>query len=178
MPDREQTRQEAAVLVPVYRHGRDDLRIVLIRRTEGGVHGGQIAFPGGKRDPADRSLRDTALREASEEVGLAPATTEILADLPVVETLTSRFRIFPFLARVVLPEVWLRQEREIAEVLDVRVGDLARPEAYGEAVMHFPTWPGPRQIPYYQVGPYRLWGATYRILHPLLPRLLAGEWKV
>jgi hypothetical protein len=33
-------------------------------------------------------------------------------------------------------------------------------------------------MPYYQVGPHRLWGATYRIVHPLLPRLLAPEWRI
>ena len=53
---------EAAVLLPVYRDGDGELRLVLVQRGSGGVHGGELAFPGGKRDPDDNSLLDTALR--------------------------------------------------------------------------------------------------------------------
>ena len=42
----------------------------------------------------------------------------------------------------------------------------------------FEPWPEPRLIEFYRVGPHRLWGASYRILQPLLPRLLAGEWTL
>jgi hypothetical protein len=42
----------------------------------------------------------------------------------------------------------------------------------------FPEWPGPRPLPFYKIGPHRLWGATHQILHLLLPRLLAEEWRV
>lgn len=170
--------QEAAVLVPVYRRDAGELYLVLIRRGAGGTHGGQLALPGGRRDPGDRSLLDTALREAQEEIGIAPQRVEILEPLPVTETLTSGFRIFPFLARIIPLARWRPQEREVAEVIEVKVHDLARPAAYGEAIERFPTWPEPRRIPFYRVGPYRVWGATYRILRPLIPRLLAGEWEV
>jgi 8-oxo-dGTP pyrophosphatase MutT (NUDIX family) len=160
----------------VYRRDDGELYLVLIRRSEKGIHGGHLAFPGGKPDPEDRSMVDTALREAREEIGIAPETVEILEQLPVAETTTTGFRIFPFLARIVPPDIWQPQEREIAEVIEVRVRDLTRPEAHGETVEHFPTWPEPRRILFYRIGPYRLWGVTYRILQPLIPRLLAGEW--
>ena len=45
-------------------------------------------------------------------------------------------------------------------------------------VVPLPGWPEPREIPFYRLGPYKLWGATYKIVEPLLPRLLAGEWDV
>ena len=61
---------DAAVLIPVYRSPPGDLHIVMILRNPGGVHGGQIAFPGGKHDPEDETMLDTALREAREELGL------------------------------------------------------------------------------------------------------------
>jgi 8-oxo-dGTP pyrophosphatase MutT (NUDIX family) len=54
---------DAAALVPVYRAGDGGLRMILIRRSEGGVYGGQVSFPGGKREPQDRFMSDTALRE-------------------------------------------------------------------------------------------------------------------
>ncbi len=171
--------KEAAVLIPVYRRGADpgDLCLVVVRRAAGGIHGGQIAFPGGKRDPQDASLRDTALRESHEEIGL-DGEVEILERLPAIGTLTSGFRVTPFLGRIEPPAAWRLDEREIAEVLDVRLADLERPRARGEEMRDFPTWKVPRLIPFYRVGRYKLWGLTYRILRPLVPRLLAGEWEV
>src|SRR5688500_13126070 len=59
---------EPAALIPVYRDRDGHVRLVLIRRGEGGVHGGHLAFPGGKRDPDDASMQDTAVREAEEEI--------------------------------------------------------------------------------------------------------------
>ena len=170
--------REAAALIPVYRSKQGDIRLVLVRRSEGGAHGGQLAFPGGKPDPGDGSLLDTALREAWEETGISPDAVEILAHLPPTDTRTSGFRIFPFLARIIPPVQWRRNEREVAEILDVRLADLALPESHGEEIKKIPTLPEPQRMPFYRVGPHQLWGVTYRILHPLIPRLLGGEWKV
>jgi 8-oxo-dGTP pyrophosphatase MutT (NUDIX family) len=170
--------QDAAVLVPLFRDDRGALRLVLVRRGEGGIHGGQLAFPGGRREAADRTPLDTAVREACEETGLTRDAIEVVDSLPVIETRTTGFRIAPFLARVRPPDPWRPAEGEIAEVLDVRVDDLALPDTHGEALEQFAGWPEPRRIPFYRVGPHRLWGATYRILHPLIPRLTAGEWKL
>lgn len=168
--------REAAVLVPVFRDRAGDLHVVLVRRTEVGVHAGQLAFPGGKRDPGDADALDTALREAEEEIGLPRAAVRVLAALPVLETRTTGWRIMPFLGTIERPELWRPAEAEVAEVLEARLADLARPEAHGESMEHFGTWPEPQRIEFYRIGPYRLWGASYRIFHPLLPRLLAGEW--
>ncbi|MCQ4347705.1 CoA pyrophosphatase [Pseudomonas stutzeri] len=71
---------EAAVLVPVTRS--EDPRLVLTLRASGlSTHGGEVAFPGGRRDPDDESLVFTALREAHEEVGLAPGLVEVVGPL-------------------------------------------------------------------------------------------------
>ena len=169
---------EAAVLVPVFRREDGALRILLVRRSEHGVHGGQLGFPGGKREPADHSLLDTALREAAEEIGVPREAVEILQALPGVETLTTGYRISPFLARIVPPRTWQNVSEEIAEVIEVAAQDLARPEVHVEDMDDLPTWRGPRPLPFFKIGPHRLWGATYQILRPLLPRLIAGEFRV
>jgi 8-oxo-dGTP pyrophosphatase MutT (NUDIX family) len=169
---------EAAVLIPLYRDDAGDVRLVLVRRVDKGLHGGQIAFPGGKQVPADRTLLDTALREAREEIGIATETVEILERLPAVETRTTGFRISPFLARITRPREWQIDEREIVEVLEVLIDDIVRPEAHGDEVEHVTSWSGPQRSRFFHVGPYKLWGATYRILRPLIPRLAAGEWSV
>ncbi len=95
-----------------------------------------------------------------------------------METIRTGFRIFPFLARISPPEQWRLDEREIAEVIEIGVRELARPDAHGEELRQLPAWPEPQRIPFFRVGPYQLWGASYRILRPLIPRLLAGEWEL
>ena len=170
--------QDAAVLIPVYRSLDGDLRIVMVLRSEGGVHGGQVAFPGGKRDDCDLSMLECALREAREEVGLAAENIEVLAHLPAIETRTTGYRVYPFLARISPPVQWQTAEREIAAVIDVPLSELARPEAHDSGLERFSIWQRAAEVPFYRIGEHRLWGLSYRILHPLLPRLIAGEWEI
>jgi 8-oxo-dGTP pyrophosphatase MutT (NUDIX family) len=163
----------------VYRDQAGDLRLVLVLRGAGGVHGGQIALPGGKREPGDATQLQTALREAEEEIGLPRHQAELVASLPQVVTRTTGFSIWPFLVRVAEPPArWRCASGEIADVVEPRVADLADPAARGEEVMQFPTWPVPRRTPFLRVGPHLLWGVTYRIVEPLVPRLLSGEWRL
>jgi hypothetical protein len=61
---------DAALVSPVYRSQDGKLHIVMILRQPGGVHGGQVAFPGGKHDPEDETMLDTAIWEVKEELGL------------------------------------------------------------------------------------------------------------
>ncbi len=171
-------RTDAAVLVPVILDAEHGPRLVLIRRSAGGVHGGQLAFPGGKHDPADDTMLHTALREAREEIGLAADRVWVLESLPAVDTLTSYFRVHPYLAAVVPPPEWQPEAREVEEVIEVGIDELAQPETHGEAIMHFADWPAPRRVPFYRVGGHRAWGVTYRILRPLLPRLQDRDWAV
>jgi 8-oxo-dGTP pyrophosphatase MutT (NUDIX family) len=170
---------DSAVLAPVYRDPRGQVRMVFIRRTLSGRHGGQIAFPGGRREPEDATLLDTALREAEEEIGLPASQVEVLATLPVVETIATGFRIAPFLGRLAgPPPTWRRQETEIDEILEIAIDDLLRPSAHAVEEWQLPGWPAPRPIPFYWIGPHQLWGATYRMVEDLLPRLVAREWEI
>jgi 8-oxo-dGTP pyrophosphatase MutT (NUDIX family) len=169
---------ESAVLVPLYRDEDGNVRIVIVRRVDGGPHGGQLAFPGGKHSAGDRSLLDTALRETHEEIGLAPDAVEVLKQLDAMDTVTTGFRITPFLGRIVQPLEWKLSESEIAEILEVPLGHFADPDIHDEEMRSFDELPAPIRIPFYRIGDYELWGASYRILHPLLPRLLAEEWAI
>ncbi|HEX9786730.1 MAG TPA: CoA pyrophosphatase [Candidatus Binatia bacterium] len=169
---------DAAVLIPVYRSQDGQLHIVMILRNPGGVHGGQIAFPGGKHEPEDETLLDTALREVREELGLTVSKDDVLAELPMERTRTTGYRVFPYLARIKVPNEWHIAEREIAEIIDVQLGNLTRPGARDKMIDRFPTWTKAEQVSFYQVGRHRLWGLSYRILQPVIPRLVAGDWNV
>jgi 8-oxo-dGTP pyrophosphatase MutT (NUDIX family) len=169
---------DAAVLIPVYRSNDGELHIVMVLRKPGGVHGGQIAFPGGKRDPQDETMLDTALREVGEELGLIVTKNDVLAELPMEQTRTTGYRVFPYLARITVPDQWQIAEREIAEIFDVKLMDLTRADAHDKMIGRFPNWHRSEEIPFYRIGEHRLWGLSYRILRPVIPRLVAGEWNV
>lgn len=79
---------QASVLVPIVL--RDEPTVLLTQRTEHlSTHSGQVAFPGGRMDDTDASPAATALREAQEEVGLAPEHVQVLGSLPIYTTGTA-----------------------------------------------------------------------------------------
>ncbi len=119
--------------------------------------------------------RRSAKRE--EEIGLDPSNVAVLEALPVVDTITTGFRIHPFLARVSPPPAWRPAPREVAQIMEMTVEGFLDPSVHGEEMWSFPEWPEPRNVRFFRVGEHKLWGATYRILRPLLPRMVSGEWE-
>ncbi len=87
----------SAVLIPLFER-EGEAHAWLVRRTRRmRAHSGQVAFPGGKCDPSDASPLATALREAEEEIGLAPDTVDVLGRLEDLSTITG-YVIAPFVA--------------------------------------------------------------------------------
>ena len=173
------TRARAAVLVPVFRDDEGSARVVLIRRVERGLHGGQIGFPGGRIETGDTSHVAAALREAQEEIGLAPERVEVLASLRTVVTRSTGFEIRPFLGRIRPPASWRLQASEVSEVLTPSVARLAEPRRLTTMRVTPPTLPVVRRVPCLRLDDDTVvWGATYRILRPLLLPLLDGRWRI
>lgn len=167
----------AAVLVPVFRDAAGRLRLVLIVRTDRGLHGGQLALPGGKADPDDESLRATALREAEEEIGLAPAQVELLAELDTVRSGPTDYVVHPFLARIPDGVEWRPSPDEVMEVLTPAVDELWDPTLRREHLFTSARWPEGLLVDGIPIGDRVLWGMTLRLLDDVVPRLLAGEWE-
>lgn len=158
----------AAVLI-AFRPSAHGPEVLLTKRSSAlKHHPGQIAFPGGKQDPADASLEDCAMREAYEEVGLPQGAVDIIGRLPTHETVTG-FEVTPVLAQITTPFEERPEAGEVAEVFWV-------PFAHLRQVDHFSIegrrWRGQMRR-YYAVpyGPYYIWGATARILRGLAERL-------
>lgn len=171
--------EQAAVLVPVFRARDGTPRVVLIRRVEHGLHGGQIGFPGGRLEPGDASHAAAALREAHEEIGLAPDRVEVLAALRPVSTRSTGFEIRPFLARIRPPPAWRPQRGEVSEVLTPSLARLAERRRLTTVPITPPTLAVARRVPCLRLDEDTvIWGATYRILRPLLRPLLADRWPV
>jgi 8-oxo-dGTP pyrophosphatase MutT (NUDIX family) len=166
---------DAAVLAPVYRDAAGRLRLVLIVRVDRGHHGGQLAFPGGRVDAGERPL-DAALREAEEEIGLAPCDVRVVAELPPVRSGPTNLDVFPFLGRIPAGLEWRPSPHEVVEILEPAVEELWDPELRRELLFTNARWPEGLLVDGIPVGDRVLWGMTLRILDDLVPRLLAGEW--
>ncbi len=162
---------EAAVLVGVV-HGANPGVLLTRRASHLSRHAGQVAFPGGRREPADASPEAAALREAQEEVGLDPAMAELAGRLPEHVTGTG-FRITPVLALLPGGLPLVPSEDEVASIftlpLDVLL-DPAAPQrqraAYRGRSREFWVWPHPEHY---------IWGATAAILVGLATRLRRAE---
>jgi 8-oxo-dGTP pyrophosphatase MutT (NUDIX family) len=172
-------RRVASVLVPVFRDTDTELRAVFVIRGESGVHGGQLAFPGGKKDVEDKTLLETALRESEEEIGLTRAQITVLAELEPQDTQTTGFSVHPFLARITQPFDLTPQPGEIKGIITPLVKAVCDPTVRREESFWFPTWTQPVMIPCVPVegGPL-LWGLTLRLVDVIFPQLLAGRWPV
>jgi 8-oxo-dGTP pyrophosphatase MutT (NUDIX family) len=165
------------VLVPVFRDEDGRLRLVLIVRTDRGLHGGQLALPGGKVDSEDETLMATALREAEEEIGLAPSDVQVLAQLDSVRSGPTDYEVHPFLGRIPPDAQWELNADEVVDVLTPAVEELWDPEIRRELLFTSARWPEGLLVDGIPIGDRVLWGMTLRLLDDVVPRLLAGEWE-
>lgn len=161
----------AAVLILAF-PGPGEPHIVLTRRTAHlPNHAGQISFPGGSIDAADRDPIHTALREAREEIALDERTVDVLGILDIT-VLPSGFAVAPVLAVTEHPPVLVPNPGEVEEIFSIplsMVSDLSR---YGRDSL---VRDGQRREFYYlNYGDYYIWGATARMLRTLA-RLLQHD---
>jgi 8-oxo-dGTP pyrophosphatase MutT (NUDIX family) len=148
--------------------GGPDL-LVLQRAATMRNHAGQPAFPGGGTDPEDADAAATALREAHEEVGLDPASAEVLALFPDLYIPVSSFLVTPVLAWWRRPHpVHPLQPAEVAHVARLPISELADP-AHRIRVRHPSGWIGPA----FQVRGLLVWGFTAGVISTLLDM---GGW--
>jgi len=138
--------------------------IVFIRRPEyGGVHSGQISFPGGKQEPHDMDLSNTAMRESHEEVGIIPGKVRILGKLSDLYIPPSKFLVSPFLGYSTERPEFKRDPSEVDEVIEIKLSDLFRDQSVH--VVKITTGLGVQiKTPAYVVDGTVIWGATAMIL--------------
>ena len=163
-------RIDAAVLVPLF-WASDGLGVVLTKRREDlRRHAGEISFPGGRQDVDEDDLRETALREAREEIGLPSEAVDLIGALQPTPTIATNYSVYPFVGLIEAGHEWAPSAFEVESVLEFSLSDLRAGYERRRLLR--------RGVPFrtdtYVVGEHLVWGATARILADLLERVEAA----
>ena len=118
--------KEAAVLVPIIDRVPGPTVLLTERTAHLSKHAGEVAFPGGRRDPDDATLAETALRESEEEIGLSRHRVELVAELPCYRTGTG-YLVTPVVGFVDPDFVPRPDPGEVAHAFEVPLAFLMNP---------------------------------------------------
>ena len=149
----------------------------LIQRTAyKGTHGGQISFPGGKQE-AEESLKETALRETFEEIGVAPDKIQVLGEITQIYIPPSNFLVSPFVGFVDFEPVFTPEVKEVEEIIEVKISDLTDDSNIKQKkikVGKYTETPVLIDVPYFDLNHNTVWGATATILSEVRQMLING----
>jgi len=166
----------AAVLILLYPEN-DSIHTIFMQRPDyKGVHGGQISFPGGKKEPEDENIINTALREASEETGVDPLKVTIIGTLTPLFIPVSNMLVTPVLGWMNEKPSFQYKSEEVVFLIDADLKKLLDPsivktkpfEIRGEMI----------EVRYYDYEANMIWGATAMILHELLYMIRRGGFSL
>lgn len=155
----------AGVIALFYPTINQETRLILIlRKTYKGVHSGQIGFPGGRQELYDANIRETALRETYEEVGVRPSNITILRELTKIYIPPSNFWVYPFLGVAKNSPLFRRQENEVEKILSVKLEDLL--DENNRTIEKITTdHINKMKVPAFFLNDHIVWGATAMILN-------------
>jgi 8-oxo-dGTP pyrophosphatase MutT (NUDIX family) len=168
LPDYEQLTdyRESAVCIALFERDGQIVFILIERPVYEGVHSGQIALPGGKKDPTDPDLMFTALRELYEETGIRLLPEDVLGSLSRLYIPPSNFMVYPYVAVLRSIPVYQPDEREVKQVLEVSIDELMDETIIKETEIE--VAPGMKiKTPYFEVQGKVVWGATAMMLNEL-----------
>ena len=166
MPSPNGRTRESAVLILFY-PSKNKIFIPLILRPQyDGVHGGQMAFPGGRAEREDENLIRTAMREAQEEVGVRLTDITVIGQLTKLYIPPSNFFVQPVIGFMNHRPVFYPDAREVDKVIEIALEEIINPEIIGRKILIV------RGVevdaPFYQIQEHTVWGATAMMISELL----------
>jgi 8-oxo-dGTP pyrophosphatase MutT (NUDIX family) len=156
--------KKAGVLALFYPDVNQKTKLVLtLRKTYKGVHSAQIGFPGGKLESQDNSLEGAAIRETFEEVGVPIYQIEVLRRLTEVYIPPSNFYVQPFIGVSRSTPVFVKQEDEVEEVIEVSLIEFLDDKNIISKVVET-SYSVKIDVPAFQLNGHVVWGATAMML--------------
>ncbi len=155
--------KKAAVLVIFYPNKNDETCFLLTLRSHyKGIHSAQISFPGGKFEKSDNNLKNTAIREANEEVGIPIDDIAIVKKMTDVYIPPSNFLVTPFLGFLSYTPTFITNQ-EVAEIINVTLTDFLDDSAVSNTVLNT-SYAENMIVPCFKLNNYIVWGATAMML--------------
>ncbi|MCB9170148.1 MAG: CoA pyrophosphatase [Flavobacteriales bacterium] len=159
--------RESAVLALIYDRDDGPHILLMLRTDEGGVHAGQVSFPGGRKESDDPDLRATALREFREEIGAPTDGIEVLGTLSQVFIPPSRSLITPFVAVRSTLGPTSPQASEVRALIEAPLSKLLAPDALRMGERYVQALDRRTQVPGFEVQGHLVWGATAMMIAEL-----------
>ncbi|MDP2386238.1 MAG: CoA pyrophosphatase [Bacteroidota bacterium] len=158
--------KESAVCILLYEKDGEIVFPLIERVVYDGVHSGQIAFPGGKKDETDPDLKITALRELHEETGIKVDEENVAGQLSQLYIPPSNFMVSPFVASLHQPPQFQISEFEVQQVVECSLSELLNDAIIKETIVTVAN--GLKiKTPYFDIRGKVVWGATAMILNEL-----------
>ena len=169
-PFRSDSKKPRGAVAVLFKEEAEDLWLLMIKRSENPQDpwSGQMAFPGGHADSRDRSLLDTAAREALEEVGINTQHQEFLGYLRNIEPKNAPMVVTPFLF-LILREVHPTTSREAEEILWVPMSFLVNPKNVSSVTV--PIGQQEVSMGCYVYLNHVIWGMSFRIIRDIISKI-------
>jgi 8-oxo-dGTP pyrophosphatase MutT (NUDIX family) len=159
--------KEGGVMILLYPHQEElFLPLILRPKSEKGVHSGQVAFPGGRREQSDTDIAFTALRECEEEIGVAHQQVQLIGQLSPLFVFASNFMVYPTIGFLPEKPLFKPNASEVAEVLEVGLSHLLNPNTQKLTNIYI-NENLTLEAPYFDVAGQVVWGATAMMLSEL-----------
>jgi len=160
-PKSEEHAIPSAVLILLYQD-KDDIRFFLTERTEHVQHHkGQISLPGGSWEEGEH-LHETAMREAEEEIGVPMDDIDVITELTPLFVKVTGYIIHPFVGTINYIPKLVIHEGEVNDDFSVSLKELLNPDT--KKIELWTIRNTPVDVPFFQFGKYKVWGATAMIL--------------
>ena len=160
------TPKQAAVMMLFYPKNSQTHLALILRNSYNGVHSSQIAFPGGKVEIEDFDLKQTALRETYEEIGIHPNLINVIRPFTEVYIPPSNFMVYPFLGYSHNELNFVLQENEVAGILEFPLVDFLDDGILKTSTIRT-SYAESIDVPGFQVNEHFIWGATAMMLSEL-----------
>ncbi|HAT70522.1 NUDIX hydrolase [Croceibacter atlanticus] len=156
--------REAAVTALFYPNKDNQTFLILIlRKTYKGVHSAQIGFPGGKVEPEDKDLKDTAKRETEEEVGVPYDDIQIIKKMTTAYIPPSNFNVHPFIGYIEDTPKLIKQDDEVEDIVLVDIDDFLNEDSLIEETLTT-SYATELTVPAFHLNGHVVWGATAMML--------------